>query len=485
MNDQNFVALCNRLADIKFLGKLAPPPPWGEGSPSVKSVPAVRTAVASGKRAIPDKYVEAFIAPLRRALPRLVEDATTLETLAGAVYQHGPDYDLTPQLRRFLAVVSDLFHSFLAREKREKVQIRLRERLPPLAAFKYVGDIGPFTFQFEQVRQDIRGRVAVVSLPATYADHPLLWALLAHETGGHDVVHAVPRLFQELQGGVGQALENTSVPGLGREELIVLWKYWMDEAVADAYGLLNVGPAFGLNLAAYHAACWSKQGLRVEIPKVRMGSTDEHPPAILRIHLAIGVVESLAGLSEAKRNTYIDDLKRLAVLCASAEVIQISCDVPFGQGKSVRIEAALPLGPMLEAARQVGQYIATVKLPALRNHSIQDIETWDDADEARAREVKHALAAGKSIVDTGDDAQLLAGATMYLLDHPNHYARVAKALAGALDHSFATDPIWGRPRMEPAAVVRVSSTSRQTPVRAHAQTRKPSTDRPAARSRHK
>jgi len=480
MNDQNFIALCNQLAGINLLGKLPPLPPWGKVSPSVKSVRVVRRAVAGGVPAIPDQYVEAFIAPLRGALPNLVRDATMLETLAGAVYQHGPNYHRTPQLRRFLAVVSDLFHSFLAREKHEKLQIRLREWLPPLAAFKYLGDIGPFTFQVEQVRQDIRGNVAVVSLPATLAKHPLLWASLAHETGGHDVVHAIPGLFKELRGSVGTALGATSVPGFGKEELVALWKYWMDEAVADVYGLLNVGPAFGLNLAAYHAALSSQRHPRLEIPKVRMESADNHPPAILRIHLAIGAVESLAGLSEPKRKAYVDDLKRLAHLCKSGDMVEIS-----GRGLRGRKKVKLPLAAMQEAARQVGKYIATVELAALGNHSIQEIETWDNADEACAEAIRDALAARNPIVGLGDDAQLLAGATMQLLENPRGYDGVTKALAKALDHSFKEDPIWGGRKSGDVSKVRAHSPSKRKLARTGSQKRKLKTSRHRTRSRRR
>jgi hypothetical protein len=224
------------------------------------------------------------------------------------------------------------------------------------------------------------------------------------------VVHAIPQLLEELQAGVGTALAHTSVAGLGREELVDLWKYWMDEAVADVYGILNVGPTFGLIMAAYHAAYSNNQAPRLEIPKVRMASADSHPPAILRIHLAIGVAESLDELREATRNVYIDDLKRLVDLCASGDVVEIS-----GPALGGRKKPKLPLAEMQEAARQVGKHIAKVKLKALGDQSIQDIETWDDADEACGRAVTRALADGKPIAALKhdgrliDDGQLFAG----------------------------------------------------------------------------
>lgn len=439
MIDRNFVALCHQIAGIDLLGNRPPAPLWGRGSPTEKWVPDVRAEIKRGLGDIPHDYFQAFIDPLTKALHTLVtEEPNAFETLAAAVSQHDPNYEFTKQLRRFLAVVSDLYRSFLNQEERIMVELDVREKLPPLAAFKYVGEGGPFTYEFDDVKR-IGAKVGVVSLPATFADHPLLWTALAHETGGHDVVHAIPRLFEELQGGVGKALANTLVPGLGGEELVVLWRYWLDEAVADVYGILNVGPAFGLIMAGYHAALSSKKAPRLEIPKVRMASADEHPPAILRIHLAIGVVESLDKLSAAKRDAYVSDLKRLARLCASGDVVEIS-----GPAQVVLNMTQVPLREMQEAARQVGNYIAKVKLKALGDNSIQDIETWDDADEACAEAVRDALKAGNLIAELGDDAQLLAGATMYLLDHPDQYTDVTKTLAVALDKSFETDPIWRR-----------------------------------------
>jgi hypothetical protein len=96
-----------------------------------------------------------------------------------------------------------------------------------------------------------------------------------------------------------------------------------------------------------------------------------------------------------------------------------------------------------QAARRVGRLIATKTFESLNNHSIQDIETWDDADEQTAAAIAANVAAGKSIVEAGDDAQLLAGATMALIDDPTKYDSATTLLNAALDESFNNDPIWG------------------------------------------
>jgi hypothetical protein len=112
----------------------------------------------------------------------------------------------------------------------------------------------------------------------------------------------------------------------------------------------------------------------------------------------------------------------------------------------------IPLSYAQKAARSVGGYIATKQLDALKGHTIQDIETWDDDDERRALAIKEALLAGQSIKTQGDDAELLAGATLALLQQPALYDAVTVALNAALDQSFQRDPIWGTPPVDAAYI---------------------------------
>jgi orotate phosphoribosyltransferase len=103
----------------------------------------------------------------------------------------------------------------------------------------------------------------------------------------------------------------------------------------------------------------------------------------------------------------------------------------------------MKLSDAAAAARRVGKMLATDKFARLNNHSIQDIETWDDADEDIAQDICAKVLAGQSIVASGDDAQLLAGVTMALLQKPELYKVATKSLEEALDDSFDRDPIWG------------------------------------------
>src|SRR5262249_41005014 len=154
--------------------------------------------------------------------------------------------------------VSNLYRSFLSARRRSRAKFPLVETLPPLATFAHGGEGGPFTLPVDGVRELCGAKVGVVSLPSTYRDHPILWASLAHETGGPDVLPADEGLLSELAAGVaglfGGGPLQPGKPLSGPQLLGLLWGYWIDEAASDVYGLLNIGPAFGFSLAAFFAA---------------------------------------------------------------------------------------------------------------------------------------------------------------------------------------------------------------------------------------
>src|SRR5262249_9820273 len=160
---------------------------------------------------------------------------------------------------------------------------------------------------------------------------------------------------------------------------------------SDVYGLLNMGPEFALNLAlnliTYFAGLNGDPvpSLRTDSGADETGQLDPHPTDILRVHLAIGVIESLVNLADSTRNQYIADLESLAVLCGhGATRVQLS-GILREHDFMVDVQNTIPLADMQEAARRVGAHIATASLKALgkdrASHGVQEIETWDDLDE--------------------------------------------------------------------------------------------------------
>ena len=224
----NYVAYCRTLAErIDFRG----PSPVGSPDGSPFDVDKLTAIVRANERRLPlvytDRYSSHLVANMQRLTEQLKEQfeaeiqqgssreaaladvRTYPDTLVGAVRDWGVAAYAAP-LGRFEAVVSNLYRSFLDAEKRANLNLRLAETIPPLVTFAPTAEAGPFTLPVNAVRSFIGARVGVVSLPGSYREHPLVWPALAHETGGHDVLHADPGLIPELARGV------STLPGLPR-----------------------------------------------------------------------------------------------------------------------------------------------------------------------------------------------------------------------------------------------------------------------------
>jgi len=471
----NFAKLYEKLFEVDYTGTVP-----GICAP-LNSVTSIRSATEKGAPFLPPVYQQGFYEPLDARLPGVMSKLQqqvqsgerppeymhlVLEALYGAVYQHGhrvTRVEARPQLKRFLAVVSNLYRSFVDANKRTAAGVTLVTDTPPLALFQSTSDRGPFTIESDLMKEKFGLTIGVVSLPATYRDHPVIWAGLAHEVGGHDVVHADEGLVAEMVARTRALLAPHFVPrrNLNTSTLnALIWSYWMDEAAADVYGVLNMGPGFALNLAGFLAAFRAKRRGQTDAgaPFVSFytevqpnGLMDDHPIDLLRLHVVAGAVEGLKGLSVSRRNDYIASIEAVAKLVSvGVSEIGLHGRVEIGPANSIAVDTTMKLSDATDAARRVGRMLATESFRKLNNHCIQDIETWDDTDEEIAQEICSRVLDLQSIVAHGDDAQLLAGVTLALLQKPELYDAATSLLNAALDDSFDRDPIWGATLKGPA-----------------------------------
>ncbi|MBR0757989.1 hypothetical protein JQ604_37910 [Bradyrhizobium jicamae] len=449
------VLLATRLGGLNLLGEGNAMVPWGT-SPSIV---AFKSAISTGEALLPWAYQRAYVRALHDNMERLLA-ATTIsgntdpaETLLGAIYQHAIDSPLGAQLRRFNVVISHFFRAFLANHKRQRLGLSTVQRLPPLATFSHSGLRGPFTFPSDAVTNLVGSNVGIVSLPSTYSNHPVIWAALAHETGGHDIVHAVPGLLADLT-----ALPLTLVPSfmaaLGvdastAQMLGLLWRYWIEEASADACATLNMGPSFALNfialLAAFHGETGPAPapGLWTSAVAQPGESLDTHPVDALRVGLAIGAIGSLHGLNVAAKQSYITLLSEVAAkLSGSATTASVRGEVPVPGSGSIRLHLTLPIALMQYAAAIVGSAIVKTPFASLNGFSLQQVETWDSFDEQAAWRFARALKDGAAVLPAVYSAHVLAGATLVLYHDPDRYDDVTAQVMGALDEQVQRDRFW-------------------------------------------
>ncbi len=358
------------------------------------------------------------------------------DRLVGAVTDWA-NPNLLPYLQRFQAIVADLVEKFAESLYVLDRSLTLTDNRPPLVTFAADPAFGPTALNCEVSDKLCGEPVSVVSLPGAYRRFPLLWGVLSHETGGHVITHLIPKLSDEIVESVG------SITGLSKG-WGGIWVAWAEEAAADVYGLLNMGPAFAVSLAAWLTA--SKKNnlpIGVDLPMAMGKAADTHPVDVLRIYLAIGVTEALEALSNQRRTVWVHRLEGIAAEAVGGRDLDVSV---FG-GPCI---SKHDLAPIATDARAVGRFIATHSYAALGNRRIIDVKQWTDDDDATSEDV--AAAAVKSYTKqkpNANDAHCLAGATMALLGDATKFATINAFLAGALGDSFTNDPQLAGVSLEP------------------------------------
>jgi hypothetical protein len=330
------------------------------------------------------------------------------------------------QTKQFAAVVSDLFESFVTKSHCLLGGLGLTSKLPPLVTFATEPARGPATLNADVVKSYCGADISIVSQPALYAKHPILWGILAHEAGGHAVTHAVPGLADDLAHILSQSRVTSDGAGL--------WENWMEEAAADVYGLLNIGPSFAIGLGAWLKM--SKRPPRIDTSVRFVAGTpeDDHPVDLLRLHVLKGATKALTNLDKSKE-VWLDAIEVTIGSAAS----NVSCIDFFYTDPLSPVQR--PLKDLGKDAELVGAALVTTKLKSLNGHAIGEIETWDEDDEGIALAVKRAAKHHHPLaVESADDAHLIAGVTMALSEDASLYERLNHDLAKAFADSYARDP---------------------------------------------
>lgn len=455
MHMQNFLRFCQT-----FRTAMAPRnPDWNTLTAWPLKAEAIETRLEPARTAPPPPYRSAYVEPLIAHVAGMVRsiDATRDQDVAdgstkGSARFHGrlraetlmravvdwSDHQRLRGLTRFAAIVSDIY-----RAGGLTPAAGSGTSLPPLVAFASPPGSGASTMNRDLVRESCGAKIGVVSLPPNLHDQPLTWGALAHEVAGHDVIHTVTGLLPELQA----ALPAMGVP----EEWHAVWNDWMEEAAADVLAVLNVGPTSAIGLSAYLAAARSNDptppgplGTLGFILFSHLGRpTDEHPIDLLRVHLAIGVVETL---DPSVRDRWLPLLQLIARHGAQkpsfdpAPAQNALRDIPI-ISNGVRSRPDIPLENAANVARKVGAGIARTRLTALDGASLADKVCWDAEDEGVARQVCEAALRGDPISGMGDCGHLLAGATMALLDGADE-GGLTHALNDALSAAYAIDHVY-------------------------------------------
>jgi hypothetical protein len=351
------------------------------GPPDPTDFHDLRGRLEASRFKLPPLYRDAVFTPFVAKLDSLGQSGfnqiligdPTRERIAGlmldiahAILQNGEDFE--PRATDgFQEVTSDLFDGFLSAEDRKAVEPPDEGVIAPLVKWGKP-DFGPYTWPVDATLNFGVG-APIVNLPPANARRGLLaWSALAHETGGHDILHADTGLLQELAENVNNGLREAGLD----DPLPEYWSDRIDETASDVLGILNMGPAAGIGLIGYfrglNAAFGAGPTLRNE-----GRDTDPHPADIVRGFLAAACVRRL----------------KFGGAHAWAAVIEGEAlnDLTTVRLSGVEISEA--------AARQSADVVAQVimhgRLQSLQNHPLDYIQNWRNTDERIVQQLRRLL----------------------------------------------------------------------------------------------
>jgi hypothetical protein len=340
--------------------------------------------------------------------------------MSQAVLQRDDQFQIT-SLNAFEELVSDLYDGFLSAEDRKGINPPDNRTTPPLAKWGRPR-FGPYTWPVDAT-ETFGAHAAVVNLPPANARKGLLaWSALGHETAGHDILHADNGLQDELAEAV-----RTGLADLG-DDFAEYWSSRIDETSSDVMGILNMGPAAGIGLVGYfrglNKANNGKATLRNDGP-----TDDPHPADIVRGFLAAETVALLPSSQSA-------DWARLIADETMKDVDQITLG-----GNSVTVDDARA------SARIVANAIATTKARSLEQHSLSEIQTWQDKDDNIVRSVRSALVTTGDIPDLGQDrvfaTHIVAAAVIEGLANGGDLQVIFDRMIAILVDMKNRNPVWG------------------------------------------
>ena len=153
----------------------------------------------------------------------------------------------------------------------------------------------------EAVARGLFAEHPVIFVPQDFGEHIFRWPAVAHEIG-HVIWHSEPTLRRAM-GNIMPSNERPWLPRAMNGRLIfnidAAFNGWLEEIVCDAFSVLLLGPAGFRGLC--HAFTDSDQHM------VTLASWDpsgqllgEHPPRLLRVHMAAWLLHHLGYDVEAK-----------------------------------------------------------------------------------------------------------------------------------------------------------------------------------------
>jgi|SRR5215216_539333 len=418
--------------------------------------------VYDGYTVLPSVYHSVFVDPLKNLY------ITNYEQIFASIENTGDDipwrewFDSINQRKigykrqathGFEESIADLYDGFLSMEERRRIKPPDYQTVSPLVLWGGP-EAGPYTIPSDPefvVKLGIN--MSVVSMPPSYSENIVLWSAIGHETGGHDILHADEGLLSEIGYVVEkEILKNKNESGLRGQEVTVngrkmpaaefaadYWKTTIDETASDICGLLNLGPAAGIGIAA----------LLIPIRGGKLISEgwydDVHPIDALRVLLAADVIRDIRDLDINIAKAWGEALERIVdKYITNKNEFTLVTDTPSGKYTSV----VIPYDAMRETIKIVAKTVAFTPLDTLEKHPLSEINTWANSDETLTlRLASDFLDKKEPVLEAGPNGQTVyaahvISAAIIALSESADIAGITDLAISALNKMYDNNLVW-------------------------------------------
>ncbi|NGX42203.1 MAG: hypothetical protein K940chlam7_00480 [Chlamydiae bacterium] len=293
------------------------------------------------------------------------------------IMESGYDRDL----HAFQMIVSDLFARAVVQNTSPD------EDAPPLYPLVIWTDSDtPWTYPKEILQKlDKNMGAGVVGLPSQFRHGGLAaWGALGHEVAGHNLLHAIPNLLEELRDFVVSEIRKNHSKEKNIERMVSLWSNCVEETASDILGILALGPSSLISMLAYFRG--KREQGALEKRASRHGNRT-HPPDYLRIFMGVLVIQQFSFL---KINDLTDSLRRDIERDKPTDCFEF---IKLDEKKDYLEFEPMPVEVAIKMARTVVDAITNTKFKCLRKLKVTDLINWTQDDEEKAKGISDSIVA--------------------------------------------------------------------------------------------
>ncbi|HYE76921.1 MAG TPA: hypothetical protein VEI97_02950 [bacterium] len=330
-------------------------------------------------------------------------------------------------------IVQDLFRFLVEHERLKGVHTRWPRKAVPLT---FLGRSEDYYYTYTG---DRKLPITVVSIPHSRIGSAWNWLAIPHEVGHHALAY-FPGYEEELLETVAQALRPLRVKttihhfpfkATGKGLLASVWFYWLEETIADIYGILFTGPAqvmarqgdacsFGVPGGAPNATLWD----------VQTGGMSRYPTCYVRCLFQSEVLRALGFHGWADR---LDE--RWIRHWGPHEELEWYDDNPQGLGGRTLL-FTMPVSELLRSFRVILPAIMQRPYVALGGNRLVDLIRFDADDEERALRIARGLQDGEMEFGRKDRARhILAASRIAFEENPDAQVEIHNAAVEALKNT--------------------------------------------------